>query len=287
VKAKLWLAAVGIAGAALMLSASASGRSAATSCTRDAASQVATAAGFDVDPGLGRTPINSVICGPFFGGGSQGMAATVAVPTGCGFSIGWGVFGLSGGAWKLVMKQDNGVLKLQPVALADGGADIRTTQGYPRRGDPRCSPSRMRSQVWHWNGSSFVASPWAVTEAKTVYFAHFRSPNGNIGCQFGGGQVPGIECVSVKPPRFVQLSPSGRRIICRTYGDPCLFSVKIFSDGSRIKAAPVLHYGQQALGSGLGSGVVCDSETRGITCKLRRSGKGFIVTATGNIKRVG
>jgi hypothetical protein len=121
----------------------------AATCSTASASAAATAAGFDVDPFTKRTPINSVVCGPFFGGSIQGMAATVAVPTGCGFSIGWGVFRLDNGAWHLVMHQDNGVLKLEAMPLPDGGADIQATQGYPRSFDEPCSPSRMRTQVWH------------------------------------------------------------------------------------------------------------------------------------------
>ena len=251
---------------------------AAPDCSIAAASAAATAEHFGIDPGLGRTPINGVICGPFLGPGSQGMAAMVAVPAGCGVSQGWAVFRFAGGAWQLVMHQDNGALRLEAV-----GSDIRETQGYPRRGDAYCNPSRMRSRIWHWNGSSFVASPWKVTQAKTLHLVQFRSPSGNLACEFGGGGVRGVDCVSVKPARYVSLSPNGRVFICRTYDDPlgCLFNTKIFHDGHRIAAAPVLRYGQQDQQSGF----VCDSEKTGITCRVR-SGKGFLISRAG-IRRVG
>src|SRR2546429_352193 len=91
-------------------------------CSIAAASEAATAANFDVDPTLDRTPINHVICGPFLGPGSQAMAAMVTVPTGCGVSTGWAVFRFASAAWQLVMKQNNGALRLQAV-----GSDIRET----------------------------------------------------------------------------------------------------------------------------------------------------------------
>ncbi len=124
-------------------------------------------------------------------------------PTGCSFSIDWAVFRLDGETWRLAFHWGNGILRMQSVPRLGRGADIQTTQGYPRNSDPLCFPSRMRSAVWHWNGSTFVAGPWTVTEtkAKTVYYRHLRSPNGNIACEFGGGGIAGVECVTVKPAR--------------------------------------------------------------------------------------
>ena len=232
-------------------------------------------------------------CGPFFGAGSQGMGAVIAVPTGCGYSVGWAVFRLEGDQWKLKFHEGNGILKMQLVQRSDGGADIRTTQGYPRRNDPFCFPSRMRSAIWHWNGATFVAGPYTVTEVKPTTtsgrYRHFRSPNRNLACEFGGGQVSDVDCVTIKPPRFASLfhakNSPWKVEICHGYSRPdnpggCLFSVKIFSDGSRISAAPVLQYGQKAVGTGLGAGITCTSATTGITCRLR-SGLGFVMSNAG------
>ena len=104
----------------------AAGTTTAAACTTQDASAAATAADFMVDPGTGKTPVNTVICGPFLGAGSQAMAATVAVPTGCGFSIAWGVFRLVGGTWQLVMQQHNGVLKLESVPPIERGSGAST-----------------------------------------------------------------------------------------------------------------------------------------------------------------
>jgi hypothetical protein len=247
---------------------------AAGDCSAANASAAATAAGFGtVDAPDKKAHLIGVICGPFFGRDSQGMAGMVPVPAGCGISTGWGVFQYTSGSWRLVMKQDNGAL-IEAV-----GSDIKETQGYPRRSDPPCSPSRIRTRIWHWNGSSFEAGAWAIALAKTVSFARFRSPNGNLACEFGAGGFPGIGCVSVLPARYVTLLPNGRRNIC-LHRNPCVFSTKIFSSGNKISAAPVLAYGQQTEQYGIS----CVSESRGITCRLA-TGNGFLINTS--IKAIG
>lgn len=230
-----------------------------------------------MDPGLKRTPISSVICGPFFGAGSEGMAATVAVPTGCGFSIGWGVFRLAGGTWQLETKQDNGVLKLEPVPLPDGGADIRTTQGYPQRGEePTCSfgPSRLRSQVWHWNGTSLVAGPYAVTLLR----AFFKSPRGLASsCSIGDNTGIGLRYAEVvcqsaafRPRVFqkVTLKGNGALSVCRTHKTTacnlfcsCEEHVPIFDYGRRIDVGRFR----------------CEVLRSGVRCTIVQTGKGFLL----------
>ena len=261
---------------AIAFAAQASGRTADPNCSTETASAAATAAGWDVDPGLGRTPINSVICGAFFGAGTQGIAATVAVPTGCGFSIGWGAFRLTNGAWQLVMHQDNGVLKLESVPLPDGGADIRTTQGYPRSTDERCSPSRLRTRVWHWNGTSFTATAWSVTLLR----AGFESPSHNIGCgMFDDSSYRFVTCQSFKPPQTVRMNAAGRLKICRdrTPNDPhndCNL-------GNAGRGIPTLAYGRQITVGRFR----CLSRRTGIRCTVIRSGKGFLISRSG-VRRV-
>ena len=130
----------------------------AGTCTRATASRVATRLHVEVDPILHRTPIFQVLCGPFFGPGSRGMAASVAVSAGCGGSIGWAVFRYASGKWRHVMQQRNGAF------LSKVGSDIRERVGDPRRGDPHCAPSAWKIRIWHWNGHRFRASSWKVTQ---------------------------------------------------------------------------------------------------------------------------
>jgi hypothetical protein len=244
-----------------------SGSAAAGRCSIAAASKAATAAHFLVDPSLGRTPINSVICGAFVGPGSHAMAATVAAPTGCGFSIGWGVFRFRRGVWALVMKQYNGVLKLRAV-----GSDIRATQGYPRHGDQPCSPSRKRSRIWHWNGHKFVAGPWKVisTRPKIVHLYYIRSPSHNIWCDVGDEGM--VVCESKNLPQSVTLTPDGALKICNN-APSCVFNDMAFGSGT-----PVLRYGQQDV-----QGFYrCKSEKIGITCTVTTGtgkGKGFLINS--------
>ena len=266
--------AVAIAGAA---SASAGGHHATTAasapraagaagCTTAAASQAATAAGFGVDPISKRTPINSVVCGPFFGSGSQGMAATVAVPTGCGFSIGWGVFRLDNGSWHLVMKQDNGAF-LESAPLADGGADIRTTRGYPRRNDPACSPSRWQTQVWHWNGTAFVASPWIVPLTSFDFSAPRRTIANAVCSMNDWPTLHNVSCATDTPPHRVGMNGNGGLKVCRGFGQSCI------SCGCAPRVR-VLAYGHRA---DVGR-FRCESLQAGVRCTVLKTRKGFLFT---------
>jgi hypothetical protein len=250
----------------------------ALGCTTAAASQAATAAGFGVDPISKRTPINSVVCGPFFGADSQGMAATVAIPTGCGFSIGWGVFRAVGGTWQLVMKQNNGA-RLASVPLPGGGADIRTTQGYPQRGEvPECAtgPSRIRSQDWHWNGTSFVSGSYVVTLLR----AEFDAPRGLatrcwLGDNTGWANVRYVEAVcqsAVSKPRLFQkatLKGSGVVKVCRTHKSS---ACNIWC-GCEEGPVPTLNYGQHI---DVGR-FRCEVLRSGVRCTIVQTGKGFLL----------
>jgi hypothetical protein len=259
--------------AAVAFGARASGTAAAATCSTEAASAAATAAGFDVDPISKRTPINSVVCGPFFGSGSQGMAATVAVPTGCGFSIGWGVFRLDNGAWHLAMHQDNGVLKLEVVPLSDGGADIRTTQGYPRSTDPPCSPSRMRTEVWHWNGASFLAGPLKVTLLLAGFWSPVK-PKRNLWCDMGNsGRFHAVSCQSGLPgergAHRVDMGVNGGLKFCNE--GKHRRCVSCVCDEGR---GPVLAFGRHV---DVGP-FRCESLLTGIRCTVLELGKGFLIT---------
>ena len=242
-----------LAAAALAAAASTSdAHASAGACSVANASAAATAAGFHtIDFPDRKTRIIGLVCGPFFGPGSSGMAGMVPTGAGCGVSVGWLVFRFDGGRWRVVMKQKNGAQSLQAV-----GSDIRETQGYPRAGDPMCRPSRIRTRIWHWNGTSFVVSAWIVTRAKAVSYARFRSPDGNLACEFHAGGFDDVACVSVDPPRYVMLIPDGRRDIC-LHRHLCEISTTIFSsDGSRISRAPVLACGQKTSRYGI---ITCDS----------------------------
>jgi hypothetical protein len=260
---------------------------AAPECSAAAASAAATAAGFLVEPATGRTPIIHVICGPFVGPGSEGMAGMVAVPTGCGVSIGWAVFRFQGGAWQIAMEQHNGALRLQAV-----GSDIRETQGYPRPSDAYCHPSRMRARIWHWNGTRLVASAWKVTSvaaaaAGAFKAGYFKTPSGNIVCYHSPGprDLPqaflgcGIKSgLNPAPPHRtcqeggyagdrVELFATGRVRVPSCAGDPGALV--------GLPEASVLGYGQ----SWKGGGLRCASTFKGLTCR-NKSGHGFFLSRT-------
>src|SRR3954453_5889973 len=251
----------------------AAGTTTAAACTTQDASTAATAADFMVDPGTGKTPVNTVICGPFLGAGSQAMAATVAVPTGCGFSIAWGVFRLEGGAWQLVMQQHNGVLKLESVPQADGGADVRTTQGYPRDGDVACSPSRLRTQVWHWNGATFAASPYSITSLLEGFWSPVK-PARRLWCEMADtNQFQSVTCQFGYPGQRhayrAVLKTTGTVTLCREGKHRrCVFCI---CDEGR---SPTLAFGQHMDIARFR----CASLPSGLRCTVIGSGKGFLVT---------
>src|SRR3954453_13968382 len=251
----------------------AAGTTTAAACTTQDASTAATAADFMVDPGTGKTPVNTVICGPFVGAGSQAMAATVAVPTGCGFSIAWGVFRLGGGAWHLAMQQHNGVLKLESLPLSDGGADIRTTQGFPREGDLACSPSRMRAQVWHWNGASFAASSYSITSLLEGFWSPVK-PARRLWCEMADtSQLHSVACQFGYPGQRrafrAVLNTTGVMPVCKERQHRRC--VGCICDEGR---GPTLAFGQHM---DIGR-FRCQSLPAGFRCTVISSGKGFLVT---------
>jgi hypothetical protein len=245
-------------------------------CSKSTAVEVATRLHVGVDPILGKTPISQVLCGPFLGPGSQGMVASVAVPTGCGGSLEWAVFRFTSGNWQVVMVRKNGAF-LSPV-----GSNIREKVGAPRSGDPHCSPSAWKSRIWHWNGSRFVASPWKVTSSsksgpKTVHLFYVRSPSHNLWCDVGDeGKA---YCVSKDLPHSATLALDGTLRICN--GRRCVANNNLFKAGT-----PVLAYGQRDEQGGYR----CKSEQSGISCTVILAGKGyakgFLINGAG-VRRVG
>ena len=237
-------------------------------CSKAAAVQVATRLRVGVDPFLGRTPIFQVLCGPFLGPGSQAMVASVAVPTGCGGSVGWAVFRFAGGTWQLVMERRNGAF------LSAAGSDIRERVGAPRAGDPRCSPSVWKTRIWHWNGKRFTVSAWKVTGSRPppkpkAPAAAFISPSRNLSCEMTSNSV---YCQSIELPHSVKMKLDGSLTRCR--GTRCL--------GNPAENTPVLAYGKRITVGRFS----CMSAQSGVTCTVMPYGKGFLIDRNG-VKRVG
>ena len=250
--------------------------SASGHCSKAEAGRVATRLHVGVDPVLGRTPIFRVLCGPFLGSGSEAMVASVAVPMGCGGSIGWAVFRFAGGEWQLVLNQRNGAF------LSAAGSDIRERVGAPRPGDPPCAPSAWKARTWHWNGSRFTASPWKQESKGEPPRRGFYSPSRNIACgMFDDSSYSYVNCQSRVPPQNVTMHASGRLTICR---DPTPSNVtndcNLGDPGEGV--IPVLAYGKQITVGRFR----CQSLPTGVRCTVIRSGKGFLINRDG-VSRVG
>lgn len=246
-------------------------------CSKATALKVAKRFHLGVDPTLPK-PIAQVLCGAFFGPGSEAMAASIAIPS-CGRTAQWAVFRLAGGAWQLVMTRNNG------ADLAAVGSDIRETMFVLRPGDAHCFPTGgTRARVWHWNGQRFIVSAWKqVTPPRsgptTVRIGYnFRSPSGNIGCSQGDEGM--VHCTSFDLPHTVSLSHDGTVRICN--GRKCLGP----NPSTKVNpSVPVLAYGQQNKWAGF----LCRSEKTGVTCTVQSgkgSGKGFLINRDG-VRRVG
>jgi hypothetical protein len=242
----------------------ASSSAAASGCSKATASKVMTRYGIGViKPVQPKTPVYQVLCGPFLGPGSSGMVASVAIPS-CGGSVGWAVFRLAGGTWRLVMKQNHGAF------LAAVGADIRETNGVLAPGDAHCFPSSVKYRFWHWNGSRLRPGAWA----RALSFDSFLSPDGNIWCGFGFISYPTSEarCANQAPVHTALLRSGGALTVCDTK-DACL-------KGFGHENARVLRYGQAVEWAGFH----CLSEEKGVTCTViggKAAGKGFLINAGG------
>jgi hypothetical protein len=277
------VAAASVVGGALTLRL-APATAATGGCSKTTAAQVATRL-HGVDPGTGRTPIFQVLCGPFLGPGSQGMVASVAVPTGCGGSIEWAVFRFAAGTWQLVMERRNGAF------LSAAGSDIRERVGAPKPGDPPCSPSAWKARIWHWNGTSFTATPWKQSTSGTSTApvgasksGYFKTPSGNIVCSYFLGSKASVACgiksgLKPKPPytaacKAARLDYNADRIGLGATGRAqpvaCSGDAGPFIGES---SARVLGYGKTWSGGGLH----CTSAFTGLTCR-NKSGNGFFLS---------
>jgi hypothetical protein len=242
---------------------SAPGSTVAAGCSKATASKVMTRYRIGVvEPVQPRTPIFQVLCGPFLGPGSRGMVASVAIPS-CGGSVGWAVFRLVGGTWRLVMKQNHGAF------LAAVGPDIREEIGVLARGDAHCFPSSVKYRFWHWNGRRLQAGPWARAHS----FDSFVSPDATIWCGFVAYPTAEARCANHEPViHTVRLRRSGVLTVCDTRLD-CL-------RGFGRENAYILRHGQ----ANEWAGFHCLSEQKGVTCTViggKAAGRGFLVNADG------
>jgi hypothetical protein len=215
-------------------------------------------------------PVFKLLCGAFTGPGSQTMVASLSGPGNTGM-IDWVVFRSLGGEWQLLMKRH------QAAVLTAAGSDIREKVWIFRPGDSRCCPSGgTRARIWHWDGTRLVAGPWKqVTPPKsggaTLHLREFVSPSRNIFCSLGDeGRA---YCLTVKPPRSVDLSPNGHISVCR--GTRCIGT-------GRFGSSPTLGYGKKDAFAGY----ICRSKKVGVTCTVATSGKGFLINRSG-VSRVG
>ena len=228
-------------------------------------------------------PVRQVLCGPFTGAGSEAMAVTIGAPTCWGIQH-WGVFTLTGGVWRVVLKQPS---YLVPPLVAVGSG-IRETTAVHRDGDSRCFPSGgTRSRSWRWNGSRLVAGPWKqVTPADGYEYGSFKTPSSNIVCDHfihigSRASESNVGCaiksgLRPAPPRRpcqeggyagdrVYLGVTGGVRVPSCAGDPGPYV--------SVDRARVLGYGK----TWSGGGIRCTSAEAGLTCR-NKSGHGFFLS---------
>jgi hypothetical protein len=212
-----------------------------------------------IKPVQPKTPVYQVLCGPFFGPGSRGMAASVAIPS-CGGSVGWAVFRYRGGTWRLVMKQNHGAF------LAAVGADIREAIGVLAPGDAHCFPSSVKYRFWHWNGSRLRAGPWR----RALSYDSILSPDRQIWCKFEVYPTREVFCADQNPVHTAHLRINGAFTVCT--GNDCLQNWD--------SRARVLKYGEADEWGAFS----CLAEQKGVTCTViggKAAGKGFLINAAG------
>jgi hypothetical protein len=208
-------------------------------------------------------PVGQLLCGQFAGPGSQAMAVGIAAAT-CWPVQGWALFSVVNGTWQLVINPD--FVFLFPLVAV--GSDIREITPVARPSDPRCIPSGgAKARLWHWNGSTLVASPWKKIRTE----ADFYSPSRNLACEMDDyrGDLPSqVYCQSWKVPHNVRLHPNGSLRKCA--GQRCL--------GNPGEHTPKLAYGKSvAVGR-----FRCTSRRVGVECVVISSGKGFLIDSKGS-----
>jgi hypothetical protein len=216
-------------------------------------------------------PIRQVLCGPFTGSGSNAMAVTIGAPT-CWGIQNWAVFRFTAGDWQLVLNQP---AYLVPPLVAVG-SDIRETTAVHRSGDSRCFfKGGTHARIWHWDGTRLVAGPWKQVTKGEPITKIFYTPSKNIYCSLGdSSDYLGVTCVSFKAPQSVKMYASGKLKIC--HGRRCL------GCGCAPEDIPTLGYGRKVTVGRFR----CRSQQSGVTCRVIRSGKGFLISRTG-VRRVG
>jgi hypothetical protein len=159
-----------------------------------------------------------------------------------------------------------------------------------RPGDSHCAPTGgTRSRTWHWNGRRFTASRWTATPPNASQRtavpsgraeATFYWPGRAVNCEMNDGR-PGVGsnvfCESYRRPHSVEMGLNGRLKICR--GGTIMTTHCLGNPGLNT---PVLAYGQHiALRH-----FRCASRRSGVTCTVRKTGKGFRINSRG-VQRVG
>ncbi len=217
-------------------------------------------------------PVGQVVCGAFMGAGSRVMVASLTTP-GCGGTIGWVVFRLRSGSWRIVMQRDNG------AQLTAVDTSIRETQQVLRPGDAHCFPTGgTRSRSWHWNGSRFVTTSWrsSLSTSNPTEF-HARLTTVTIGCGIASPQQMACQGIPTTPggsrPRLqvARLLPDGQVASCaeRGPGDDCRF-------GDLGERVPDLSPGTQTTVGPF----TCKVSDTGVQCTVTATRKGFLITAS-------
>jgi hypothetical protein len=235
------------------------------SCDIEAADQALEAAGFP-DEG---TPHRAagVLCGPFVGPASMGMAATIAAPT-CKL-LGWAVFKRSdGGEWQRVRGGDGFTAMLKVVP---GG--IRETTPVFRKSDPRCVPSGgTKARTWRWDGSGLTPGPWVRVSRGEPHDRAFFSPTRRINCEMSDStreRIVFCEYTGPGPKLTATMGIHGRFRVCRSVAFGCI--------GDPGENTPVLRYGRHV---DVGR-FRCRSGQAGMTCTVIKTGKGFRISRSG------
>lgn len=247
----------------------ASARAESSACSKATARSVAARLHWG-DPTLGANRVGDVLCGPFFGPGSKGMAAAAALPS-CGGSYEWAVFRYRGGSWRRVLLQRHGAFLSK-----SGSADILEKQGAPLPADAHCFPSRYKTRVWHWEGRRFTKTRWRIGPETSL--SQFLSPDRKTWCLFSDiGDVQKAWCGSRtgddpgRTEHSGELQADGSLRLCNHPPDRDVCMQNWNED------APVLGVGSQSELYGFR----CTSEPQGIRCVVIATGKGFVINADG------
>jgi hypothetical protein len=221
-----------------------------------------------------RDQLSGGACGAFFGPGSRAMAVRLVAQQ-CDPNFIWTVLRFEDGTWRHVDGPWDHTGRI--IGISAVGDDIREEQPIFRRADNGCKPTGgSRARLWHWDGTRLAPGPFTRARAadpKPVSFKIFDHDVDASCVIHDDHHLRRVSCAYRGTPRFgVRLASSGKVTRCHCLHDAGVNDfVRTLASGHHITVGRFR----------------CALKGPMLTCRVTATGKGFSLTDTGRVRRVG